>query len=1371
MADTAVDADVVRDSIKERVRSLGAALGQATPTGMMVVLAGATLWPIVAPLVGAGAVATMATAAVGLLSGPGQEFISGFLKRVAGREDPKDELEAALGERLAAGDEDAVALREDVSRLLRSVGGVESALAAADADVKDALARGFAELSGTWQEFGWMLGEVQDRLHEIQARQAEGLALQREGLELQREQLVKTTLLLQLHGAPARSPPGVEPREAPADVACPYKGLRAFQPEDAAFFFGREALVADVLARLAEARFVAVVGASGSGKSSFVRAGLVAAIWRGALPAGMHARVITLTPGERPLEQLAMRLALLQGVSAGSVLDDLRTDPERVVLAARQALVDAPPDARLVLVIDQFEELFTLCHDEVERRLFVDALLHARGPGNPTLVVLAVRADFYGRFAAFPALAAAVQDHQALVGRMTQADLRRAIEQPAAEAGLVLEPGLAESMLDDLGEEPGALPLLSHALLETFERRSGHTLTLAGYVESGGVRGAIAKTAETVFDGLDPAQQAIARRVFLDLTEIGDASEPTRRPVNRSEVADAPTEDVIDVLADARLITVGEDTVQVAHEALIRYWPTLRHWLEENRESLRLRRRLTQAASEWDALDHDPGALYRGARLAATADWAEREDLAPREREFLEASRAAEEAELSAARRRARRLRAVAAGLSVLVLATAASAVLALRERDRAREQEQVAQSRQLASEAQARAQSDPELAALLALEAHGMRKTIDSRVAALSMLVPLERAAGSLPESRNVMALAMARDSRALATIDTGGNVQVWDLRTLRRRGPAFAGSDVPPDVFSANVAISPDGTRVASGGTDGRIRLWRVGQDPARVPPLAKVRGGALVAFSPDGRLLAGAGGIDNRVRLWDAGSGRPLGRPFAGFKNAGVSAMAFSPDGKTIAIEGLQFPMRLWDVATRRPVGPPFRGGDSAAASLAFSGDGKILAAGEGSGRIWLWDVATGRRLGPAIPAFDDAMADSVTLNDDGSLLAAGGGGEVQLWSVPTRRALGPPLEDDAPEGHVAFSADGKTLAYTGEDGQVLLWDPAPGRALDRPLPHGGPVDSVAFSADGKLLAAVDEAVTLWDRASRSAVDRFEGINLTALSFSPDGSLLAVAGWNNEIRFYDVTARRLLPQRLLFGEVPVFGLAFSPDGRQVAGASDRVEIRDVRTGQPVGAPFEGVKNANSVAFSPDGKRLAAADSDRAVIWDLATRDRRTLPASVVQSVAFSPDGTILATGGLVGRLWDTATGRPLGQPLRGDTVMESVAFTPDGKTLATGDADVRLWDVASRRELGPPLTSIDFVSSVAFSPDGKQLAAGGIRTERQPFDGPGALRLWDSVLWTDSLPALRERLCPAIGRNLTTPERQQFLPEEPRRETCPR
>ncbi len=1371
MADTAVDADAVRGSIQDRVRELGGGLAQATPVGMMVVLAGATLWPIVAPLVGTGTVATMAAGALGLLSGPGQQFISRFLERMAGRTDPRAQLEKQLGERLEASGPEAAALRDDISRLLRSVGGVESALDAATSDVKDALARGLAELSGNWREFGWMLAQVEDRLHDIQARQAEGLALQREGLELQREQLVKTTLLLQLHGAPSRPAPPHREVAAPADVVCPYKGLRAFQPEDAAFFFGREALVADVLAKLAEARFVAVVGASGSGKSSFVRAGLVAAIWRGALPAGMDARVITLTPGEHPLEELAMRLALLRGVSAGSVLDDLRADPERVALAARQALVDAAPDARLVLVVDQFEELFTLCRDDAERRRFVEALLHARAPGNPILVVLAIRADFYGRIAAFPALAAAVQEHQALVGRMTQDDLRRAIDLPAAEAGLVLEAGLADSMLDDLGEEPGALPLLSHALLETFERRSGHTLTVAGYLESGGVRGAIAKTAETVFDGLDPARQAIVRSVFLNLTELGDRSEPTRRPVSRAEVAAEPTGSVIEMLADARLVTVGEDTVQVAHEALIRYWPTLRRWLDEDRERLQLHRRLTQAATEWDALDRDRGALYRGARLAATADWAGDGDLAPLEREFLEASRAAEETELRAARRRARRLRAIAAGLGVLVLATAASAVLALRERDRAQEQELVAHSRRLASESRAKAAGEPELAGLLALEAYGMSPTIEARDAALSMLLPLERAAGTFAGSANVRDLEFDREGRALATIDGSGKLQVWDVSTRQARGPALEGTDVPDDP-SVDVAISPDGTMVASGAGDGSVRLWHLARDPERVAPLTKTRGSATVAFSPDGRLLAAGGDKDNRVGLWDPASGRPLGRPFVVFERGGLSTMAFSPDSRTLAIDGLRSPMRLWDVATRRPVDPPIRGGSSVEEALAFSPDGKVLAGSDRDGRFWLWDVARGRRVGRAIKASSQPVS-TLSFSDDGKLLVIGAEeGEVELWDVANRRVLGPPLEaDPEPTGAAAFTADGSRLAYTGRDGQVQLWDPAPERALDRPF-AGRLADRLAFSPDGKLLAtATWDRVKLWDNATGRLVQEVEALAVTDVTFSPDASLLALGGWYGQVRLWDVATRRFLPHRLTFGDDLVRDVAFSADGRHVAGAGERVQIWDVATGEPVGEPLGGLRLTTSVAFSPDGRMLAAADFEDVVLWDLAKQRGRTLPTGA-WSVAFSPDGELLATGSTVTRLWDAGTGRPVSQPLRGHSPVESLAFSPDGRTLASGGwgVPVRLWDVASRRELGAPLTAYGYVASLAFSPDGSVLAAAGTPPGRQPFNGPGEVRLWDSILWTDSLPALRARLCPAIGRNLTSAEWRQFLPGEPRRETCP-
>jgi hypothetical protein len=633
MDQTFADPEASRRSIQERVRGLGGAVERATPTTMLVVIAGAALWPVVAPLVGTGVAASMATGAIGLLSGPGNEFISGFLGRLARRgpaeRDPDDvraAFERELGERLEADGAEAAALRQDISRLLESVGGVESALAAATGDAKDALARALAEQSEAWTEFRWMLGHVEADLQAIQQRQAEALTLQRATLDLQREQLAKTTLLIGLHRPrePELSEGSSVELLPPAEAPSPYKGLRAFQPEDAEFFFGREALLADVLARLAEVGFMAVVGPSGSGKSSFVRAGLMHAIWKGALPGVPDARVIAMAPGEHPLEELALRLALLQGVAPGSVLDDLRAGPRGLGLVARQALIGAPEGARVVLVVDQFEEVFTLCHDEPERAAFAASLVGAqRGMGSPVVVVLAIRGDVYPRLVAFRPLADAVQDHQVLVGAMTAADLRRAIEAPAAAAGLKLAPRLADVILEDLGDEP-SLPLLQHALLETWKARSGLTMTLDGYAGSGRVRGAIAQTAERVVRGLDPARQSLARGVFLELIEVGEAFEPTRRRARRGDLVargDGVGE-VVDLLARDRLLTVDEATVEIAHEALIRHWPRLRAWLEEDRESLQQRRKLASATQEWEALGREPGAVYRGARLIAAEEWA-----------------------------------------------------------------------------------------------------------------------------------------------------------------------------------------------------------------------------------------------------------------------------------------------------------------------------------------------------------------------------------------------------------------------------------------------------------------------------------------------------------------------------------------------------------------------------------------------------------------------------------------------------------------------------------------------------------------------------------------------------------------------------
>lgn len=455
------------------------------------------------------------------------------------------------------------------------------------------------------------------------------------------------------------------PHDFPAvEVPCPYKGLAAFEPEDAAHFFGREALVAEMTVRLADSRFLAVVGPSGSGKSSVVRAGLLPAIGQGALLDSQDWQTVILTPGPHPLAELAERLSTLNGFTPAELLKELKATESGLDLAVRRLLADQPGHVCLLLVVDQFEEVFALCRDEAERGRFIDALLHAvEVADSRTTIVPVIRAEFYGHCAGYPRLAARLQSAQVLVGPLSEEELGQVIEGPAEVVGLRLEPGLVEAIANDVAGEPGALPLLSHALLETWQRRRGRVMSLAGYAETGGVAGAIAQTADTVYRRLSPEAQAIARGIFLRLTEPGEAgAQDTRRRVSPAELVREPEETpaveaVLKQLADARLITTGEDTVEVAHEVLIREWPLLRRWLEDDREGLRIHRHLTEAAGEWERWDRDQGELYRGAWLALATEWAEvhADALNPLERQFLATSQ--EAAQRRAAEREARRQR------------------------------------------------------------------------------------------------------------------------------------------------------------------------------------------------------------------------------------------------------------------------------------------------------------------------------------------------------------------------------------------------------------------------------------------------------------------------------------------------------------------------------------------------------------------------------------------------------------------------------------------------------------------------------------------------------------------------------------------
>jgi hypothetical protein len=436
----------------------------------------------------------------------------------------------------------------------------------------------------------------------------------------------------------------------------PYKGLAYFDVGDAGLFFGREKLTSRLVEHLRDHALLALVGASGSGKSSLLRAGL-APTFRQRAVSGETWLVTVLTPTDHPLRALAA--AVGEGEAAG-------------VLALRQALADNPhclaefveeqvagrEAAVVLLIIDQFEELFTLCRDDAERKAFIDNLLGAVGPAvpssldgaiGPIRVVIGLRADFYAHCADYPRLAHSLARNQEYVTPMSPEELRRAIEEPARRNGWAFQPGLVDLLMRETRDEPGALPLLSHVLLESWRRRSGPTMTLKGYAESGGVRGAIAKTAQQVyFQRLTAEQQALARNIFLRLTDLGEATQATRRRADIAELVPSPgnlsaVQEVLGILAEARLVTLGEHTAEVAHEALIREWPALRQWLAEDRQGLLLHRHLTDAAQEWEAMGRDEGELYRGARLEQALSWASanRERLNPLETAFLAAAQPA----------------------------------------------------------------------------------------------------------------------------------------------------------------------------------------------------------------------------------------------------------------------------------------------------------------------------------------------------------------------------------------------------------------------------------------------------------------------------------------------------------------------------------------------------------------------------------------------------------------------------------------------------------------------------------------------------------------------------------------------------------
>jgi WD40 repeat protein/transcriptional regulator with XRE-family HTH domain len=1163
------------------------------------------------------------------------------------------------------------------------------------------------------------------------------------------------------------------------DGRAPYRGLARFEPDDQELFFGRDRLVEELVELVAAHRVVALYGASGSGKSSLLRAGFLPRLREDIARGRCELVLRVFTPGPRPAETYGHLLTAARGGPASCV------------------------------VVDQFEEAFTLCRDEAERARFIDLLLAARDPNSRLRVVIAVRADFHARCADHPGLADVLRHAGLAVGPMTADELREAVVRPAQAAGLLVERSLAATLVEEVLDRPGALPMLSHALLETWRRRKGRMLTTAAYEAAGGLTGAIAASAEEVYGRLSAPQAAAARQLLLRLVEPGRGTVDTGRPLTRAELQEFLHPDlpvVVERLARSRLLTVDEEGVRLAHESLIGCWPRLHGWIEQDRERLRHHRQLTEAARAWLEHDRDPGTLYRGTRLARTEevfpDHRRDPALTEAERAFLTAASDVREAERRAAARSTRRSRTLVGALSAVLAVALVAGLAAWRQHEDNRRQQTQSTARRIAAVADGLRTTDPRAALLLGVAAWRIAPLPETRRALLGSLTQPESDSFSDPASGYRSQRFLADSGRTLLSVDDR-TWQTWNLGTRRSTG---SGRLPEGEVLAAG----PDARVLAISGADakGRIRLWdrRAGRWTGGAPPAPGREG---IAFGPSGRsYVVGEPGVSGGPGS-DSGSDVTRVRAVTDgavlFETRGATPANVAPSGddRLVAVCPTGKAPQVREVGGRRlPHGEWERaqGICRADSAVVFGADGRFaVVAGD---RVRVWDVRTGDRVAEV----RDPGVRYASFSRGGAFLAtAGSADEIRVWrlSAPTAPVLRHPLNNQHPHGGLAWDPGPPVLRYL-EGGTVHTLDlttTVTAAWRDRPM------DGVLLSPDGRLFVTAQRGIggyvfelratvngrlvrTLPSPPSPLAGGARDGTPLAPadtapqMAFSPDGSRLV----------YGVTAPggRAAPQRFTVWDLTrdreqstlelgstqsgtaVTALALAPDGRILLttrtspGGEPANEVWDTTTRRRTELLTGPGPVSARLALSPRAElvvgdnRVGRGTSGGIVALDLVQGDR-------ISALAFSPDGSRLAAGDRTGRvaLWDGDLRRRAGvlrnvfpAPL-GDTpeAVSALALSPDGHTLAVGgDAGtIQLWDTITQQPLGGPLaTPGEPIASLAFSPDNTMLYAGGshVPLHRHTVDPTRALT----------------QVCARAGdEDLTRAAWSTYVPDAPYRRVC--
>jgi WD40 repeat protein/energy-coupling factor transporter ATP-binding protein EcfA2 len=1078
---------------------------------------------------------------------------------------------------------------------------------------------------------------------------------------------------------PSKTKPVTAILDEKGEVICPYQGLQAFDREQKEFFFGRKRLVEAIKQKLDKTPFVPVIGASGSGKSSVVRAGLIPWLEE----EGNWQVLEPIKPGFEPLVELRGAFKSFFKGKDEKQLKAFIEDEDKYPKGLANIVERLPGSEQFLLVVDQFEEVFTVCADEEERQRFIQLITQvAEIPNCRLSVVTTMRADFLEPCLRYSLLYQQIQKQAVFMPPLAGIDLRDAITEPARHQGSTIEEELVFRILEDVGKEPGFLPLLEFALTKLWQKRNQekHLLTLEEYNNLGGLAGALDIHAEQVYHHRDfeidspidkrkEKEQDWIKKIFLRLVRTGEQEKDTRQRQPKSTllvIAGDEQEALSELLegeqglVQGRLLVTGQDTqdaepwVDLAHEALIEGWHRLAKWRKENRDLRRLIDRLEDALREWKKDAKDDNFMMGGLLAQVREQWEELElNVAPSAKEFYQKSNAREQENITALRQALLR--------------------------------EQSARVTDLLS-------TQPVDASIVAIQATGLNLEWQNEVfspvqASLQEVAEISRETNVfIGHEHWVSSVAFSSNGQYVVSGSADGTVRLWNLQGESIISPLYGHND-----HVNSVAFSPDDQYILSGGNDAKIRLWSLQGKLMGEPFHGHKIDVSSVAFSPNGEYIV-SGSRDKTVRLWNR-QGNPIGNPFQGHEDAVIS-VAFSPDGEYIVSGSRDKTVRLWN-RQGNPIGNPFQGHEDHVVCVAFSPDNQCIASSSKDGTIRLWDR-------------------------QGNLIRAPlKGHEGSVFSV-------------------AFHPTGHCIASGGSDRTIRLWD-SEGNQIREPLRgHKNPVVSVSFSSDKRLLisGSDDKTLRLWDVSSYSNGNPFHGhlYSVNSIAFSSDGQCIVSGSDDGEVRLWDRQGKPVGEPIEHYEAVK--SVAFSPDGQYVISSSSILIWLWSLQGSRIGEPLKGhTSTISCLAFSPDGRYIASGDEDGIVaLWDcsgdllcqpfqaheefeddaLVTRGGLVIRGTVT-SIAFSPDSQCIVTCGddKTIRLWDLQ-GCSINEPLRGhESVVNSVAFSPDNLWIISGSRDgtLRLWDrqnsFASKSWFGHRELS---VNCVAFSPDSQHIASGG-------------------------------------------------------------